>query len=79
MAPPVTTSVGAIGRDQVALGRTDDHAGRGIVAAGRLAADDIPRRHLSSQESRSSHSLAATVPVTSVPMLFIAIVLPLAP
>ena len=36
-------AVGTIARDQVALGRTNEHAGRGIVAAGCLAADQIPR------------------------------------
>ena len=39
-------SVGAVAGDQVALSRTDEHARRGIVRAGRLAANDVPRRAL---------------------------------
>ena len=44
-------AVAAVARDQVALGRADEHARRGIVAAGRLTADEIPRRAVGDEDA----------------------------
>ncbi len=44
-------AIGAVARDQVALGRPDEHAGRGIVAARRLAADEVPHRAVRDEDA----------------------------
>src|SRR5579883_717777 len=44
-------AVALVARDQVALGRTDDHALRGVVAAGHRAADQVPGRALGDEDA----------------------------
>ena len=71
-------AVGAVAGDQVALRRADEDARRRIVAAGRLAADQVPDAPLVTRMPLLALP-SSSVPVTSVPMLFMAIWLSVAP